>query len=159
MKVANLMTRDVASCRPDEPLSVAAERMWTRDCGVLPVLDQSERVVGMVTDRDICMAAWMNGAPPQALSVATAMSRALHSCKPEDNLDTAERLMSKNQIRRLPVVDRSDKLMGILSLADIVRAAERNGRGGRAEVVPQEVASTLAEIVHPNTRAPAGLNA
>jgi CBS domain-containing protein len=158
MKVANLMTRDVASCRTGDSLSVAAERMWTRDCGVLPVLDGDDRVVGMVTDRDICMSTWMNGAAPQALSVATAMSRALHCCKAEDDLDAAEQLMRKNQIRRVPVIDQAGALLGILSLADIVRAAARSDGRGRAEVGAQ-VASTLAKIVDRNGRGAAAATA
>lgn len=149
MKIATLMTTNVATCRLDEPLSAAAERMWTRDCGVLPVVDTDERVVGMVTDRDICMSTWMNGCAPQSLSVATAMSRALHSCSPEDSLDSAEQLMRKNQIRRLPVVDRGGKLVGILSLADIVREAQRERARGQDEVAPDEVTATLANICEP----------
>lgn len=157
MKVANLMTKDVSCCRTDEPLSAAAERMWTRDCGVLPVLDADGKPIGMVTDRDICMSTWMNGAPPQALTVSTAMSRSLHSCSPEDSLDTAEKLMRDNQIRRVPVIDSKGELCGILSLADIVRQAERSQSrpGQRDGVNPQEVSSTLANIVrpHPETSA------
>jgi CBS domain-containing protein len=151
MKIATLMTTNVATCRLDEPLSIAAERMWTRDCGVLPVVDTDETVVGMVTDRDICMSAWMNGCSPQALNVATAMSRSLHSCSPEDELAAAERLMRTNRIRRLPVVDRGGKLVGILSLADIVREAERERGRGQHEVGPSEVADTLANICEPPT--------
>jgi CBS domain-containing protein len=149
MKIATLMTTNVATIRLDEPLSAAAERMWTRDCGVLPVVDTDERVVGMVTDRDICMSAWMNGCPPQALNVATAMSRSLHSCFPDDSLEAAEQLMRKNQIRRLPVVDRGGKLVGILSLADIVREAQRERARGQQEVAPNEVTHTLANICEP----------
>ena len=161
MKVANLMTKDVACCRTDEPLSAAAERMWTRDCGVLPVMDGNGKVLGMVTDRDICMSAWMNGAPPQALTVATAMSRSLHSCNPDDSLEKAEQLMRSNQIRRVPVIDSKGELCGILSLADIVRQADRNqnqpvGKSGQRDgAAAAEVTSTLANIVrpHPDTGA------
>jgi CBS domain-containing protein len=149
MMIATLMTTHVATVRMDEPLSTAAERMWTRDCGVLPVIDTDERVVGMVTDRDICMSTWMNGCAPQALSVATAMSRSLHSCSPDDSLDAAEQLMRENQIRRLPVVDRGGKLVGILSLADIVREAQREQTRGQKEVAPTEVTDTLANICEP----------
>jgi CBS domain-containing protein len=150
MNVATLMTRNVACCRWDEPLSAAAERMWTRDCGVLPVLDDGERVVGMVTDRDICMSAWMNGCAPQALSVATAMSKTVHVCTPEDSLEAAEQLMRRNQIRRVPVIDQVGKLVGILSLADIVREAQRERARGQKEVVPAEVTDTLANICQPH---------
>jgi CBS domain-containing protein len=150
MKIATLMTTNVATCRLDEPLSIAAERMWTRDCGVLPVVDTDETVVGMVTDRDICMSTWMNGCSPQALNVATAMSRSLHSCSPDDSLDSAEKLMRDNQIRRLPVVDRGGKLVGILSLADIVREAQRERTRGQKEVALAEVTDTLANICEPS---------
>lgn len=155
MKVASLMTREVECCRTDEPLSAAAERMWSRDCGVLPVLDANGKVIGMVTDRDICMSTWMNSAPPQALTVAVAMSRSLHSCSPDDGLDRAEQLMRSNQIRRIPVIDGKGELCGILSLADVVRAAEKDrGKGGQRDTTPAEVAATLATIVRPH--APTG---
>lgn len=95
------------------------------------------------------MSTWMNGCSPQALNVATAMSRSLHSCSPEDSLDSAEKLMRDNQIRRLPVVDRGGKLVGILSLADIVREAQREQTRGQKEVAPAEVTDTLANICEP----------
>jgi CBS domain-containing protein len=155
MKVASLMTREVASCRSDEALSVAAERMWTHDCGVLPVLDGDGRVVGMVTDRDICMSSWMNGAPPQALAVSAAMSRAVYACAPDDDISAAELCMRRNQVRRVPVIDGAGALVGILSLADIVRAAARDNGRSRAEVPAQEVTSTLARIVESNGRSAA----
>jgi CBS domain-containing protein len=150
MRVADLMITNVASCRSDEPLSAAASLMWDCDCGAVPVIEAGgDRVVGMITDRDICMCSWMQGAAPQAIPVIDAMSRTLVCCSPRDSLAEAERAMRTNQIRRVPVVDDGGRLVGILSLADIVRQAERErGRGERnVGVRPDEVASTFANIV------------
>jgi CBS domain-containing protein len=147
MKVAELMTRNVTSCRANQPLSAACQVMWECDCGTVPVLaSDGDAVVGVITDRDICMCCWMRGAAPQDLSIAEAMSKTLHTCSPDDTVAEAGRIMRTNQIRRLPVVDRDRRLVGILSLADIVREAARGNRKDR-DVSADEVTSTLNNIV------------
>jgi CBS domain-containing protein len=154
MKVDMLMTREVASCQGDDPCSAAARLMWECDCGAVPVLDSERRMAGIITDRDICMATWMQDRPPSAIPISAVMARDLSVCSPNDTVETAERLMRTRQIRRLPVVDEDRRLIGILSLADIVRAAD--GAGARSEkldrmdrVQPQEVTATLADICQP----------
>src|SRR4051812_38042425 len=79
MRVGELMTRDVATCGPGDSLARAAKIMWDRDCGVVPVLDPKGHVIAMLTDRDICMAAWSKGAPLSDLRVGDAASRSLQS--------------------------------------------------------------------------------
>jgi CBS domain-containing protein len=149
MKVRDLMTSDVASIDSDDSLSSAARMMWECDCGVIPVT-RADRVLGVITDRDICMASWIRNQPLSELRVADSMSRELFSCSPDDNVSVAERLMQSRQIRRLPVIDKEGHLVGILSLADIVRGTERAGRGV-SDVSSNEVASTLATICQPRT--------
>jgi CBS domain-containing protein len=149
MKVADLMTKNVMACRSDEPLSAACKIMWECDCGTVPVLAaDGDRVIGVITDRDICMCCWMRSAPPQQLQIADAMSKELHSASPDDTVAQAARIMRAHQIRRLPVVDRSGRLVGILSLADIVREAERGGDRRDRDLAAHEITSTLANIVH-----------
>jgi CBS domain-containing protein len=150
MNVADLMTRDVTCVRANEPLSIAAELMWSCDCGAVPVLDdQGERVVGMITDRDICMATWTQDSAPSSVPIHRAMSRELFSCSPRDTLANAERVMQKHQVRRVPVIDDDGRLVGILSLADVARRAD--GAPRTKDLDPDDVASTLATICAPRS--------
>jgi CBS domain-containing protein len=155
MNVQELMTREVASCQAADPCSAAAKLMWDHDCGSIPVLGEDGRLAGIITDRDICMAAWMRDRSPAQIEIGSVMSRDLHVCTPTDTVAASERLMRANQIRRLPVVDRDRRLLGILSTADIVRGT-KDGRGGTKRV-SEEVAATLAAICQP--RADSGASA
>ncbi len=148
MKIAKLMTRDVSFCTPSTTLNDAAGMMWQHDCGSLPVVaaEDDRRVIGMITDRDICMAAYHQGRNLKELNVEEAMSRALHSCRPEDELSTAQQLMSDGQVRRLPVIDDDGQLVGLLCLAHLARASEEAGRSG---ITAGEVGRTLAAICEP----------
>jgi CBS domain-containing protein len=156
MKVKDVMTTSVASVRSDEPLSVAAQLMWDCDCGALPVRDRSsERIIGMITDRDICMAAWSQDRSPRSITVLDAMSPRLYSAAPEETVASAEYLMRSKQIRRLPVLDEGWQLVGIISLADIALAAQRRALPTAAsELAPAEIASTLASICRPRPHVP-----
>jgi CBS domain-containing protein len=118
--------------------------MWDCDCGAVPVVDESSQVIGMITDRDICMSCWSQDRAPTAIQVSQSMSRELFCCSPEDSLASAETTMRSKQVRRLPVTDREGRLAGIISLADLVRQGATNGQ--RREAAPDEVASTLAGI-------------
>lgn len=146
MRVRDIMTREVSCIRSSEALSEAAKRMWDCDCGAIPVIDDASRVIGMITDRDICMSCWAEDRAPSAIPVTRAMSSTLHACLPGDSLARAEEIMRSNQVRRLPVVDEAGRVVGIISLADIVREAERDQKRQSTEVMPDEVASTLASI-------------
>src|SRR5690348_16991337 len=106
MKIRDLMTRRVASVRASDSTAVAARLMWDCDCGAVPVLDDEGRVIAMITDRDICMAALMRDRAPSAIPVSEAMSRDLQTCQPDDDVSAAEQVMREHQIRRIPIVDR-----------------------------------------------------
>jgi len=151
MKISELMTTDVRTCWVNESLDRAAKLMWESDCGSLPVLDQNGRVVGMITDRDICMAAYTQAQLLGRIPVARAMSAELHSCKPEEALDQVEKRMRSHQIRRLPVVDDEGHLRGILALADIAQRAAREAKGkaGTRQVSFGEAGETLAAVTTP----------
>ncbi len=143
MIVADLMTENIARVRPDQSLNDAARLMWECDCGALPVLNEIGEVCGMITDRDICMATWLQNRAPSELRVSNAMSRQLHHCSPQDPISTAEALMRLKQIRRLPVLDGEGHLLGILSLADI---AKETVQGTVPGLFSDALASTLADI-------------
>jgi|SRR6478672_1232929 len=157
MKIRDLMTTQVATVRATDSTAVAARLMWDCDCGAVPVLDDEGRAIAMITDRDICMAALMRDRAPSAIPVSEAMSRTLQACGPDVAVSTAERLMRVHQIRRIPILDKERRPVGMLSLADIVRATDRKkGRATKAKLVaPAEIAGTLAEICATPAREPA----
>ena len=148
MRVSDIMTREVATVRTDEKASAAAHLMWDCDCGALPVLDETGRAVAVITDRDICMATLFQDRPPSQFPVSLAMSRDLHFCLPEHDVTTAEQRMRVQQIRRLPVLDADRRLVGIVSLADIVRATAR-AEGKKGTLPSDEVTATLLDICAP----------
>lgn len=146
-RVEQLMTKEVRTCTPVQTLNDAARAMWEGDCGCIPVLAEEgrDRVVGVLTDRDICMAAYTQGRTLREVRIGDVMTRAVLSCGPGDTLDEAEATMRAGRVRRLPVVDDAGKLLGILSLADIARDAEQRGaRAGGPRAA--DVGRTLAEI-------------
>lgn len=146
MKVKKLMTRDVRTCMPDESLAFAAREMWEGDCGALPVVDESHRVVGMITDRDVCMAVFLNHCAPDAIAVRDVMTSPVHCCRTDDRIDDALDAMGRHRVRRLPVTEEDGTLLAILSMNDILLAAggvtRRNGkRPSRSAVL-----ETLCEV-------------
>jgi CBS domain-containing protein len=152
MNVLDAMTRDPKSCRPEDDVAFAAKVMWDHDCGCVPVVDGENRLVGIVTDRDVCMAALMSGRPLYEIRVTSVMARDVVACKPNDRLSDAQVLMRRSKIRRLPVTDRDGRLLGILSLHDIARVAEA-ARGLFPPVRLKEVARTFAEVTRSNESA------
>ena len=144
MKIKEIMTKSACSISASEHLNEAACLMWELDCGVVPVTDADGKVIGVVTDRDICMAAYTSGLPLSAIPVSTAMSRTLFSVSPDDSLDKAEEVMRHHQVRRLPVVNKKNELQGVLSLNDIGLAYQHKTFGN--EIKPSEVAKTLGAI-------------
>ena len=154
MKVEQLMTRNVETCGSHETLERAAAMMWNHDCGALPVVtnhDGAARVVGMLTDRDICMAAYTQGRALRDIGVTTAMSQRLCSCRPTDAVGVAFRIMETNQIRRLPVLDAEERLVGLISLADLGReAAREHGQAGR-QVTETSIGEALEAIAAPRS--------
>ncbi|HYB98780.1 MAG TPA: CBS domain-containing protein [Candidatus Limnocylindrales bacterium] len=152
MKVRDIMTTDVRACLPEEPLSAAVRIMWDCDCGIVPVVDRSGRVVGAITDRDICIACWSRDSKPSDLIISDTMTREVQCCGPDDTVSEAERAIRACQVRRLPVVDDNGHLQGIISLADITRAAERQLGGGHqaGELRPEEVVEAIAAVSRPH---------
>jgi CBS domain-containing protein len=137
------MHKDVITCRASDYLDIPAQLMWEHDIGCVPVIDDEGHVSGMITDRDICMAAYTQGLPLRALPVALSMSRHVFACTANDSLDDVERTMRQRQIRRMPVINGENHPVGMVSLNDIARASQTNG------VTAKEVATTLAAIGAP----------
>ena len=132
MRVHELMNPDVETCRPGDNLSKAAMIMWRRDCGFVPVVDAaSQNVVGVITDRDICMATATRHAAPEDLRVDEVMSRDVRATEVDQNVDSALGTMREHQVHRLPVVDRSGRLRGVLSMTDLACTSPHDGVAGR----------------------------
>ncbi len=146
MRVSELMTDDVYSCSRDDDLAAAAKKMWDHDCGALPVLGAGGRVVAMITDRDICMAAFTQGKPLSAIPVWRAASQSLRSARPDDSVESAEATMRTFQLHRLPVIDGVGKLVGIISLNDLAREANQPGPQPSQGLTPTSITQTLGAI-------------
>ena len=146
IQVSELMTSSPVACRESDRLNEVARLMWDHDCGAIPVVDDSNRVVGMITDRDICMAAYTQGHPLADIEVASAMSPEIFACHATDSIEAAEEILGKHQVRRLPVLDASGELVGIVSINDVARQLVQGRPNGTSDHVFVE---TLASICAP----------
>jgi len=118
MKISAVMTRGVETVPPEATLEFAAKKMLNRNVGFLPVVD-SEKVIGIVTDRDIVLRGVAFALRPQMTTVAQVMTQGVLSVYEDETLPDASLIMEKNMVHRLVVLDRQEKLSGIISLSDI----------------------------------------
>ncbi len=124
MKVEEIMSKDPACCTAEDDVEVAAEIMQRLDTGIVPVtkdLTQPSKLLGVVTDRDLCLGVVAAGRERTSVKVRELMSTKLTVCKPSDTAEQALTRMGRSKVRRLPVVNRNFEVIGIVSLADIVR--------------------------------------
>jgi CBS domain-containing protein len=128
-QIKDIMTREVECATPEMTVREAAERMKSRNIGSLPVCE-GKKVVGMITDRDITIRSTAGGSDPNATRVDAVMSRDVVSVKPDDSVRDAEQIMHDRQLRRLPVIDESGRLVGYLAIAKIARK-ESPAQAGR----------------------------
>jgi CBS domain-containing protein len=140
------MTSEVNSCRPETNLAEAAAMMMEYDFGALPVVDNENKVVGMITDRDIAIAAATKARLVSEIPVGEVISRKVYSATLDEDIHTALKAMRHEKIRRLPIVNRDGTLRGILSLNDIaLRAEEESGRH-HPELTYEDAMSTVKAI-------------
>ena len=124
MTVRELQTSNVKTVSPDTDLAVVAKLMWDGDCGAVPVVTDDRKVVGMITDRDICIAAATRSRPPAEIRASEVIgNNGIHAVKPDDDVRVALRTMRKHRVRRLPVVDQQQRLTGIVSINDLAMNA------------------------------------
>jgi CBS domain-containing protein len=142
MKVQDIMSTEVRSCRPDSTLAQTAMAMWHGDCGTMPVVNDEGKVVAMITDRDICMAAATKHRTLDRIAVREVVTGAVYSCDAGDDVGAALETMRAHQVRRLPIVDEDGHLKGILSMNDIVLHAGASPTG----ILPEEVVGALKGI-------------
>ncbi len=149
MKIQNIMTPDVESCGPQDNLSAAAMVMWRQDCGIVPVVDIERHVVGVITDRDICMAVATRHATPEDVRIADVMSSRLVTVRAHDDVSVALEKLGSERVHRLPVVDADGRLEGIVSINDLVMHTDPSARRG-SELAAADVFKTIREIcTHP----------
>ena len=124
MKVKEIMSPDAKACAETANLARAAELMSHNNCGILPVVAGGGKVVGLITDRDICVSAAKVDKSLASIYVNEVISGEVHACRPEDDIHAALRTMRENKVRRLPVIDAEGILSGILSMDDVLLSAE-----------------------------------
>ena len=158
MRADGLMTADPAACEPENDLGSAIRSMHERRCGALPVVDAEHRVVGILTDRDIVLALGAADARPSDVSVDAVMTRTPRTCRADETVHRALDRMRANRIRRLPVIDDEERLVGLVSIDDIVLAAQ-NVRAGVGRVSFEQAMEALEAICARSAhgRSPAGV--
>lgn len=147
MRVEQIMSTHLETCRPEDSLEEAARKMWEHDIGSLPVVARDGRVTSVITDRDIAMATYFRGRPLGKIQVSEAMSRRLVSVQASDDLRVAEDRMRTEQVHRIPVVDSVGFLKGVITLNDL--AHHLPSGWGACGVTPEELAGTVAAVGAP----------
>ena len=125
MTVKDVLTEPVTSCQPETNLAAASALMWEKDCGVLPVLNETGELAGILTDRDICIALGTRNKLPSEITAREVMGTSPLICKSTDDIRAALEIMREAKVRRLPVVTENGVVEGIVSLSDIVQSARR----------------------------------
>ena len=153
MQVKDVMTTSPGTCSVGDMANEAARIMWDRDCGSVPVIDAAGHVVGIVTDRDICIAAYFQGRPLSAIPLNSIMTREVCTCTEREDLTEAERLMRARRVRRLPVTNDKGSISGIVSLSDLSQRVTKTGGLQQSRGDGRELLETLAVVSEPRNHA------
>lgn len=124
MRVKQIMHKGVEWVSPSTPVTTLAKKMLNLDVGAIPV-GENDRLIGMVTDRDIALRALAGGKDPSKLTAKDVMTKGIIWCRDSDDVNEAARTMESKKVRRLPVIDEDKRMVGILSLGDISHAASQ----------------------------------
>jgi CBS domain-containing protein len=146
MRVVDIMMGTPYHCGPETNLGSATELMWKGNCGFLPVVGQEGKVIGVISDRDICVALGTRSRLAGDVRVADAMSQKLYSCSPEDDIHVALRTMTEGRVRRLPVLSKDRALVGVISIDDVLLRAEPLSVGKVGELSSDEAVKTFQAI-------------
>jgi CBS domain-containing protein len=147
MRAQDLMSHPAVTCHVNDPLSIAAHLMWEHDCGAIPVVRDDGKLAGMITDRDICMAALTQGRRLDEILVNAAMAQHVVAARPAHTLAEIAARMAEHQVRRLPVVDAEDVPVGVVSMNDLVTESAQPDT--RMKDGPATISRTLAAICRP----------
>ena len=142
MRIRHVMTKDPSCCVPSDSAVRAAKVMRDERAGIVPIIEneQSQRIIGVVTDRDLCMNVVAEGRDPATVTVQECMTTKVVTCSPDDSIEKVTELMRENQIRRVPVVNDGGELQGIVALADVVE---------RGNVKTTQTHETLKQVSAP----------
>ncbi len=146
MKVRDIMTVNASACRPESDLASAAMIMWKHDCGSVPVVNGAGVIVGIITDRDICMSLAFNERAAANVTVGEIVTGKVYTCAPDDDVKDALQIMSDQKLRRLPVVDNDGALRGILSINDVILHSKRGESKKGKYVSHKDVMQTLKAL-------------
>jgi len=131
MNAKDVMTVEVHTCQADANIAHVAQIMWEHDCGIVPVVDSDNRVRGVLTDRDVCIALGTRNLPAAAVKASDVMSTNVITCGIDADLESALATMQSGRVRRVPVVDAGGGLRGILSLDDVVLHVAEKPKDGK----------------------------
>jgi CBS domain-containing protein len=148
-RAGDLMTRNVATVHPNDTAQHAARLMRDEDCGALPVIDRQGRMIGMVTDRDITIRIVADGVDPRFALVQDCMTDEVFACHADDPIEACIRQMKQHQVRRMPIVNDRNQLLGIVSQGDLIRHAEMNKNQGERHALT----NMIAEVSEPSNNA------
>jgi CBS domain-containing protein len=150
MKIETVMTKQPICCSPSDSVQRVAQMMRQQDVGAIPVVSDlvSKKLVGIITDRDLCVTALAEGKEPHSTTIAPYFTKEVITCSPEDTLEACEQKMRQHKIRRIPVVDNKNECVGIIVQADIARVDK-----------PESFQALIAEISRPKRKPPAPIAA
>lgn len=144
MKIKDIMSRNVVTSAVSASLAGPAQVMWEKDVGFVPIVDpQSDRLVGVITDRDLAITAYLKGRPLHEIPVVEVMQKTVLTCREDEDAGRAQALMRRAQIHRLPVVDAQGRLAGVISMNDLARCATHH------ELPRDTVLKTITAICRP----------
>lgn len=143
--VEDIMTRNPWCCAPETNLATVMELMWEHDCGALPVIAEGH-ILGMITDRDVAIALGTRNVPASTLTAAQVASSPVVYCREDDDVHAALHLMEASRVRRLPVVNANDEMVGIISMNDLTLAARPLKGKKKAELDDEEVLEGMRHI-------------
>jgi CBS domain-containing protein len=146
MQVKELMTENAKACTLTDNLAEVARLMWEADCGIVPVVAEGGKVVGLITDRDICMAAMTTGRNVTNIAVEDVVSGKVFTCKADEDIHSALDTMRENKVRRLPVTAADGRLQGMLSMNDVMLRAKETRDKKAPDVSYGDVVSTYRSI-------------
>ena len=146
MNIRDIMTTNPTYCLADDSAVQAARIMLDKKVGIVPVVESSSRLrlLGVVTDRDLCVTIVATDRQPSAVKVRECMTAHIIACRPDDDVQRAADLMSEHQVRRIPVIDQEGLLQGMVSTADLWQ---------RSDVPPQTTHQTLKKVTEPTAHA------
>ena len=150
MNIETVMTKQPVCCSPSDIVQGVAQMMRQQDVGAIPVVSDlvSKRLVGIITDRDLCVSALADGKDPHTTPIAAYYTKEVITCSPGDTLEACEQKMKQHRIRRIPVVDKQNSCVGIIVQADIARVDK-----------PESFQALITEISRPTIKHPAPIAA